>query len=51
MLNMVDEQLFYAKSRLQQYLPKLDSWSSIYADEKLDKEAEDMRLKKIFRRK
>ena len=50
LLNMVDEQLFYAKNKLLKYAETLDKWSNMYPDEELDKEAETMRLKRIFQR-
>ena len=50
LLNMVDEQLFYAKNKLLKYAETLDKWSNMYPDEELDKEAEIMRLKRIFHR-
>ena len=49
-LNMVDEQLYYAGNKLKDSYQLLDVWQSQFQDEELEKDAEVMRLKKIFRR-
>lgn len=50
LLDMVDEQLFYAKNKIELYHDSLDRWNNRFPDEDLDKDAENMRLKRIFRR-
>ena len=49
-LNMVDEQLFYAGNKLDSSHQFLDFCQQQFPDEELEKDAEVMRLKKIFKR-
>lgn len=45
-LNMTDEQLFYATNKLRSYQRMLDNWETMYVDEELEKDAEIMKLKR-----
>lgn len=49
-LNMIDEQLFYANNKLNNSHEFLDSCAQQFPDEELEKDAEVMRLKRIFKR-